>query len=148
MKLTQNILTYILCCKICPLGKSALGGKAEDDVEAAGFFTSLGSCNGVEVNRHGLLQLGIAQTPENKVPLVAWITLDITLGSELVSSLGLYRNVEVGGSAGIRHRLDGAKIVFAGGTGEEAAVTLKVFVELVAITAPRVEIDTVGVHLP
>ncbi len=128
--------------------RSTLWSYSEHYVEAACCFTCLGAGNALEVNGHRFLQLGITKTFEDKVSFVPWVTFDIALGIELFASLGLDGDVEMRSSSGIRHRLDGAEIIFTGGTREEPAIALEILVQLVAISSSRMQIDAVCVHLP
>src|SRR5262249_30516201 len=100
-----------------------------------------------EVHRDRLAGTRIADAIPDAVACVAGITLDVTLRGEQFALLALHLEMNVRRAAGVWHRLDGAEIIFASGTGEEPTVALEVFVAG-SVVVGGMKIDAMAVCLP
>src|SRR5205823_8183445 len=106
---------------------------SEDDIELYRQFAYARTWNRSEGDDHGSAGFGVLDLIQNHVGLVLRVSLDVTLRRELFVSVHLDGEVDVRCARGIGDGLDGAKIVFAGGTGEEATKTLEVGVPLILV---------------
>ena len=108
------------------------------NVEIGRKFTGSRSGNRLEVNIQRSPHLRVADALVNEVPAVARVSLYITLGRELLSSLALDAHVYVRSrSTRISFRLNRAEVVFTLGTGKKTTITLKILVKLVPIATSR-----------
>ena len=103
---------------------------------------------GCEIDRHRVARLRVADALVDEVLLVLRLALDVALGGQEFFAALPDLEVNVRGPAGVRHRLDGAEVVFAGGPGQEPAETLEVLVVFGAMGILGVDVGPVVVDLP
>jgi len=92
--------------------------------------------------------LGVLDGLVDHVVRVEFVTLNITLGDELLLALDAYGHVDVRGARLIGHRADRAEEVFARRPREETSEALEVTVALRGVTRLRVDVRAVVVGLP
>ena len=126
---------------------SSLRRKSHHDVELCRQFSDARAFDGRKIHGDRGARLGIFDSLENTVALILRLALNVALRGPFLAALHFDREVNVPGAPGIKHRLDGAEIVFAAGAGEEAAKALEVLVAR-RVSVAAVQIDAVVVHLP
>ena len=102
---------------------------AEDDIEAGGEFADGRTVHGVKINGDEVARFCVDIFPD-AVLFVPCISLDVALGGEQFLAALFDLEMNVRGASGVRNGFNGAEIIFAGGTGEEAAEALEVCVAL------------------
>src|SRR5579859_7459111 len=106
---------------------SALRREAEDDVEPGRQFADPRVLHRGEVHQYGVARLGV-DGPEDAVLVVLRLALDVALRRQQLLAVALDLEMDVRRPAGIRDRLDRAEVVFAVGSGQEAAEALEILV--------------------
>src|SRR5262245_16317996 len=124
---------------------SGLRCESHHDVKSGGEFADARAFDGREIHGHRGARLRIRDRLVNPVTLILWLAFDVTLRRPLLAPLHLDREMDVPRASRVKHRLDGAKIVFAAGAGQKAAEALKVFFSL-CVRVAAVQIDAVIVH--
>src|SRR6266568_3293543 len=121
--------------------------ESHHDVESGGQFADARAFDGREIHRHRRARLWVTDFLINAVALILRLAFDVTLRRPLLAPFHFDREVNVPCASRVEHGLDGAKIVFAAGAGQEPAKALEVFVAL-RVSVTTVQIDPMVVHLP
>src|SRR5262249_27651240 len=109
-----------------PALRPLLGRQADHDVHAGRQLANLRFLDRLEIDQDQLPLQRVAQAAELPVPPVLRMAVDEELGGEQFPAALLDLDVDVRGSAGIRHQLDGTEAMLALGAGGEAAEALEV----------------------